>query len=69
VDVGAKSEIYSLMRKLTDKGVGILFISSEMPELIGMCDRILVMSEGRLNGEFKKGGMDQHAIMAAAAGI
>jgi ABC-type sugar transport system ATPase subunit len=69
VDVGAKSEIYSLMRKLTDKGVGILFISSEMPELIGMCDRILVMSEGRLNGEFKKGEMDQHAIMTAAAGI
>jgi ribose transport system ATP-binding protein len=69
VDVGAKSEIYSLMRKLTDKGVGILFISSEMPELIGMCDRILVMNEGRLNGEFKKGEMDQNAIMAAAAGI
>jgi ribose transport system ATP-binding protein len=69
VDVGAKSEIYSLMRKLTERGVGILFISSEMPELIGMCDRILVMNEGRLNGEFKKGELDQHAIMAAAAGI
>jgi ribose transport system ATP-binding protein len=69
VDVGAKSEIYSLMRKLTGQGVGILFISSEMPELIGMCDRILVMNEGRINGEFNKGEMDQHAIMAAAAGI
>jgi ABC-type sugar transport system ATPase subunit len=40
-----------------------------MPELIGVCDRILVMNEGRINGEFKKGEMDQHAIMAAAAGI
>jgi ribose transport system ATP-binding protein len=69
VDVGAKSEIYSLMRRLTEKGVGIIFISSEMPELIGICDRILVMNEGRINGEFKKGGMDQNAIMAAAAGI
>jgi ribose transport system ATP-binding protein len=69
VDVGAKSEIYALMRRLTEEGVGILFISSEMPELIGMCDRLLVMSEGRLNGEFKKGAMDQAAIMAAAAGL
>jgi ribose transport system ATP-binding protein len=69
VDVGAKSEIYSLMRRLTEKGVGIIFISSEMPELIGICDRILVMNEGRINGEFKKGKMDQNAIMAAAAGI
>ncbi|MDR1575274.1 MAG: sugar ABC transporter ATP-binding protein [Treponema sp.] len=69
VDVGAKSEIYTLMRKLTARGVGILFISSEMPELIGMCDRILVMNEGRINGEFKKGELDQHRIMAAAAGI
>jgi ABC-type sugar transport system ATPase subunit len=69
VDVGAKSEIYSLMRRLTEKGVGIIFISSEMPELIGICDRILVMSEGRITGEFEKGKMDQNAIMAAAAGI
>jgi ribose transport system ATP-binding protein len=69
VDVGAKSEIYSLMRRLTEKGVGIIFISSEMPELIGICDRILVMNEGRINGEFRKGEMDQHAIMVAAAGI
>ena len=69
VDIGAKREIYSLMRNLTKRGVGILFISSEMPELIGMCDRILVMSEGRLNGEFEKGKMDPDAIMAAAAGI
>ncbi|MDR1179401.1 MAG: sugar ABC transporter ATP-binding protein [Spirochaetales bacterium] len=69
VDVGAKSEIYGLMRKLTEQGVGILFISSEMPELIGMCDRILAMHEGRLAGEFHKETMDQRAIMAAATGI
>jgi ribose transport system ATP-binding protein len=69
IDVGAKSEIYGLMRKLTEQGVGILFISSEMPELLGMCDRILVMYEGRLAGEFYKETMNQHAIMAAATGI
>jgi ABC-type sugar transport system ATPase subunit len=69
IDVGAKSEIYTLMRELTAAGVGILFISSEMPELIGMCDRILVMNEGRIKGEFKKGGLDQQKIMAAAAGL
>jgi ribose transport system ATP-binding protein len=69
VDVGAKNEIYTLMRRLTAQSVGILFISSEMQELIGICDRILVMSEGRISGEFKKSEMDQHKIMAAAAGI
>jgi ribose transport system ATP-binding protein len=69
VDVGAKNEIYALMRALTERGVGILFISSEMPELIGMCDRILVMNEGQLKGEFKKDEMDQNKIMTVAVGL
>jgi len=69
VDVGAKVEIYTLMRKLTEKGVSILFISSEMLELLGMCDRLLVMHDGRITGEFMKGKMDQHEIMRAAAGL
>ena len=69
VDVGAKAEIYALMRKLTEQGVSILFISSEMLELLGMCDRLLVMHEGRITGEFMKGEMDQQAIMRAAAGF
>jgi len=69
VDVGAKTEIYTLMRKLTEQGVSILFISSEMLELLGMCDRLLVMHEGRITREFFKGEMDQQAVMRAAAGI
>lgn len=69
VDVGAKAEIYSLMRELTAQGVSIIFISSEMPELLGMCDRLLVMCEGKITGEFNKGDFDQHKIMKAAAGI
>ncbi|MCI8853137.1 MAG: sugar ABC transporter ATP-binding protein [Lachnospiraceae bacterium] len=69
VDVGAKTEIYMLMRRLTEQGVSILFISSEMPELLGMCDRILVMHEGRLTGEFHQEQMNQEEIMRAASGL
>ena len=69
VDVGAKTELYVLMRKLTQQGVSILFISSEMPELLGMCHRILVMHEGRLTGEFGREQMDQEEIMRAASGL
>ena len=54
VDVGAKSEIYSLVNELTRTGVGIVFVSSELPELLGVCDRILVVHEGRITGEFRK---------------
>lgn len=69
VDVGAKREIYALMRKLTAQGVSIIFISSEMPELLGMCDRILVMHEGTLTGAFDRKEFDQNRIMRAAAGL
>lgn len=54
VDVGAKSEIYQLMRRLAGEGAGIIMISSELPETIGMCDRLLVMHEGRISGELDK---------------
>ncbi|MEG2858861.1 MAG: sugar ABC transporter ATP-binding protein [Clostridia bacterium] len=53
IDVGAKAEIYAMMNELAQKGIAIIMISSEMPELIGMSDRILVMAGGRLCGEFK----------------
>ena len=52
VDVGAKVEIYNLMNKLTAEGAGIIMISSELPELLGMSDRILVMRGGRITAEF-----------------
>ena len=52
IDVGAKYEIYTIINELADEGKGVLMISSEMPELLGMCDRIYVMNEGRFVGEF-----------------
>ncbi len=69
IDVGAKQEIYEIMHKLTEQGKSIIMISSEMPELLGMSDRILVMHEGRVNGEFKKSEFRQEAVLAAASGM
>ena len=66
VDVGAKAEIYRVMRKLTEKGLGILMISSELQEVIGMSDRVLVMREGRINGEVSGASLTEHDIMRLA---
>lgn len=68
IDVGAKSEIYSIMSDIAAEGKAIIMISSEMPELLGMCDRILVMCEGKSMGIFEKGEYDQVRLMAAATG-
>ena len=65
IDVGAKFEIYSIMAALADEGKCILMISSEMPELLGMCDRIYVMNEGRFVGEFAASDASQEKIMRA----
>ena len=66
VDVGAKAEIYQIMGDLAKKGYGILLISSEMPEILGMSDRILVMCNGRLSGELSRGEATQEAILQYA---
>ncbi|MFM0125124.1 sugar ABC transporter ATP-binding protein [Paraburkholderia sp. RL18-101-BIB-B] len=66
VDVGAKAEIYRVMRQLTQRGLGILMISSELQEVIGMSDRVFVMREGRINGEVTGGQMTEHDIMRLA---
>jgi rhamnose transport system ATP-binding protein len=66
IDVGTKSNIHQLMSQLAGQGMAILMISSELPEVLGMSDRILVMSEGRMTGEFKRGEATQEQIMAAA---
>ncbi len=63
IDVGAKYEIYTIINQLADEGKGILAISSELPELLGICDRIYVMSEGRLTGELLKADASQEKIM------
>ena len=65
IDVGAKYEIYAIINELADQGRGVLMISSEMPELLGMCDRIYVMNEGRFVGEFTQAEASQEAIMRA----
>ena len=65
VDVGAKGEIYARIRALADRGLGVLIASSEMPELLGLCDRVVVMRKGRTVAEFQ-GGADEHAVLAAA---
>jgi len=66
IDVGAKIEIYQLMRNLAEDGVGIIMISSELPEIIGMSDRIIVMNEGRITGELDKQNATQAKIMSYA---
>lgn len=67
VDVGAKSEIYALIAQLAARGKGIVMVSSEMPELIGTCDRILVISGGRVAGEMVRGEYSEQELMALAA--
>lgn len=68
IDVGAKTEIYRLMIELTEQGKSIIMVSSEMPELIGMCDRILVLYQGRLSGFLEKNEFSQENIMLLASG-
>jgi L-arabinose transport system ATP-binding protein len=66
IDVGAKAEIYALIRRLADSGLAILVISSEMPELLGLSDRILVMAAGRLVGEVTRADADEETILSLA---
>lgn len=66
IDIGAKKEIYQLINQLVAGGAGILLISSEIEELLGMCDRIMVMCSGRLSGIFKQDELDRAAILEAA---
>ena len=68
IDVGAKYEIYNLMHRLVDDGVTVVMISSELPEILGMSDRILVMHEGRIVQEFTKDDASQEKVMMAATG-
>lgn len=66
IDIGAKAEVHGLMSRLAQQGMGILMISSEMPEIIGMSDRVIVMCQGRITGEFKRGQLSQEEIMTCA---
>ena len=66
IDVGTKSEVHRLLSELAQQGLAILMISSELPEVLGMADRVLVMREGRLTGEFSRADATPEAIMFAA---
>ncbi|MGE0883793.1 MAG: sugar ABC transporter ATP-binding protein [Blastocatellales bacterium] len=66
VDVGARAEIYRLINQLTERGAGVLFISSEIEELIGMCDRLLVMRQGTISASFARDEFDREQILSAA---
>ena len=69
VDVGARAEIYQKLREFAAVGTGIIIISSDLPELIGMCDRILVIHHGRISGEVLRNDFDEQLILSYAAGI
>lgn len=69
IDVGAKSEIHRLLRELANQGTGIIMISSELPEIIGMCDRVIVMHEGSMSGEVTAPDINERKIVQLASGI
>ncbi|MDR2111114.1 MAG: D-xylose ABC transporter ATP-binding protein, partial [Spirochaetaceae bacterium] len=66
IDVGSKAEIYKLLGELALEGMSILMVSSDMPELVSMSDRCIVINNGKITGEFNKAGISSEAIMAAA---
>ncbi|HHY46420.1 MAG TPA: ATP-binding cassette domain-containing protein [Firmicutes bacterium] len=68
IDVGAKAEIHALIERLAKQGLAILLISSELPEIMGVCDRIIVLHEGEVTGEFTRDEATQEKIMRAATG-
>ena len=68
IDVGAKIEVYNLMNSLVENGVAVIMVSSEMPELLGMSDRILVMHEGSIAAELSRQEATQEKVLAAAMG-
>jgi ABC-type sugar transport system ATPase subunit len=66
VDVGAKAEIYRIMRALADRGLAVLMISSELTEVVGMADRVIVMREGGITGELQGANISEESIMHLA---
>ncbi len=63
VDVGARSELYALVRRLADAGVGVLLVSSDIPEVLGLSDRVLVTREGRVIAEGPASEFDEHRVL------
>ena len=63
IDVGAKFDVYKIINRMADEGKAVLVISSELPELLGVCDRIYIMSEGEIKGEMQAREATQESIM------
>ncbi len=68
IDVGAKAEIHNILRELSNMGIGVIIISSELPEIIGMCDRVMVMHDGEIKGEVKGEEITEKKIIMLASG-
>ena len=68
IDVGAKYEIYEIMNEMVQQGMGVVMISSELPELLGMCKRVYVVAEGRIVGELQGKDLTQETVMTYATG-
>jgi ribose transport system ATP-binding protein len=66
IDIGAKKEIYTIIEELAARGLGVVMVSSELPEILAIADRILVMSEGRLTAEFSRDAATEENILKAA---
>jgi ribose transport system ATP-binding protein len=69
VDVGAKLEIYKIINQLAERGVAVIIVSSEMPEVIGMCDRVYVMRQGLIAGELQKEELNEEVLIKLAMGV
>jgi ribose transport system ATP-binding protein len=69
IDVGTKQELYQLLRRLADAGAAIVFYSTDYDELIGCCDRVLVLYDGRIVRELEGEGMTEHALIASALNV
>jgi len=67
VDVGARYEIYLLIRRLVEKGIGVLIVSSDLPEILGICDRVIVLREGKIAGSVLAGEATQETLLALAS--
>ena len=67
IDIGAKAEVFRTMRQLAAQGLGILFVTSDLEEVMALSDRIIVMAEGRIAGEFDRSKATENAVVAASA--
>jgi rhamnose transport system ATP-binding protein len=69
IDVGTKAEVHRLLSQLAGQGVAVLMISSDLPEILGMADRVLVMHEGRIAAEIPRAEATEQSVVAAATGV